>query len=251
MKTELMLVEGVSDVQLISYYLQNVYGWKHERENVLGIEPLDAHEHIESLSKNGNQIVLCGVGGNGKFAHFVKIHRINYIVVEKEISSLFVVTDRDEASDAKIKNQINDVLEQISVESNHWKVNTVQDSFGQAKCIDTYLLIIPENGKGALERVIIDALNDMPEETALIGEVEQFIDTLKARLVPNLNQINNANKATVGTFFSIRYPKKALRSFGVFISKIDWSKSTSLNQLFLPFRCLGEDKPREEIEKEV
>ena len=245
MMTELILVEGVSDVQLISYYLQNVYGWKHERENILGIEPLDEHEHIESLSKNGDQVVLCGVGGNGKFAHFVEQHRINYIVVEKEISSLVVVTDRDEASDAKIKNQINAALDQISVESDYWKENAIQDSFGQAKSIYTYLLIIPANEKGALERVIIDALNDIPEETALMGEVEQFIDALKAGLVPDLNQINNANKATVGTFFSVRYPKKALRSFGVFISKIDWSKSASLNQLFLPFQCLGEDKPLE------
>ena len=243
MMTELILVEGVSDVQLISYYLQNVYGWKHERENILGIEPLDEHEHIESLSKNGNQVVLCGVGGNGKFTHFVEQHRINYIVVEKEISSLVVVTDRDEASDAKIKNQINAALDQISVESDCWKENAIQDSFGQAKNIYTYLLIIPTNEKGALERVIIDALNDIPEETALMGEVEQFIDALKAGLVPDLNQINNANKATVGTFFSVRYPKKAMRSFGVFISKIDWSKSASLNQMFLPFQCLGEDKP--------
>lgn len=242
MMTELVLVEGVSDVQLISYYLQNVYGWKHERENVLGIESLDEYEHIESLSKHGNQVVLCGVGGNGKFAHFVEQHRINYIVVEKEISSIMVVTDRDEASDAKIKNQMNDALEQISVECNCWKENDIQDSFGQAKCIYTYLLIIPANEKGALERVIIDALNDIPEETALIQEVEQFVEGLKTGLVTDLNQINNANKATVGTFFSVRYPKKAMRSFGVFISKINWSKSTSLNQLFLPFQRLGEDK---------
>lgn len=245
MMTELVLVEGVSDVQLISYYLQNVYGWKHERENMLGIEPLDEHEHIESLSKNGNQVVLCGVGGNGKFAHFVEQHRINYMVVEKDISSLLVVTDRDEATDEKIKNQINDALEQIFVESNRWKENAIQDSFGQAKSIYTYLLIIPGNEKGALERVIIDVLNDIPEETALMGEVEQFIDDLKVGLVPDLNQINNANKATVGTFFSVRYPKKAMRTFGVFISKIDWSKSASLNQLILPFQCLGEDKPLE------
>ena len=245
MMTELVLVEGVSDVQLISYYLQNVYGWKHERDNMLGIEPLDEHEHIECLSKNGNQVVLCGVGGNGKFAYFVEQHRINYMVVEKDISSLMVVTDRDEATDSKIRNQINFALEQISVESNRWKENVIQDSFGQAKSINTYLLIIPANEKGALERVIIDALNDIPEETALMGEVEQFIDALKAELVPELNQINNANKATVGTFFSVRYPKKAMRSFGVFISKIDWSKSASLNRLFLPFQCLGEDKPVE------
>ena len=245
MMTELVLVEGVSDVQLISYYLQNVYGWKHERENILGIEPLDEHEHIESLSKDGNQVVLCGVGGNGKFARFVEQHRVNHIIVEKDIFSLMVVTDRDEASDARIKNQINAALDQIFVESNRWKENAIQDSFGQVKRVYTYLLIIPADEKGALERVIIDALNDIPEETALMGEVEQFIDALKAGLVPDLNQINNANKATVGTFFSVRYPKKALRSFGVFISKIDWSKSASLNQLFLSFRCLGEDKPSE------
>lgn len=189
MMIELILVEGVSDVQLISYYLQNVYGWKHERENILGIEPLDEHEHIESLSKNGNQVVLCGVGGNGKFTHFVEQHRINYIVVEKEISSLVVVTDRDEASDAKIKNQINAALDQISVESDCWKENAIQDSFGQAKNIYTYLLIIPTNENGALERVIINALDDMPEETALMGEVEQFIDALKAGLLPDLNRL--------------------------------------------------------------
>ena len=245
MMTELVLVEGVSDVQLISYYLQNVYGWKHERENILGIEPLDEHEHIESLSKDGNQVVLCGVGGYGKFARFVEQHRVYHIIVEIDIFSLMVVTDRDEASDARIKNQINAALDQIFVESNRWKENAIQDSFGQVKRVYTYLLIIPADEKGALERVIIDALNDIPEETALMGEVEQFIDALKAGLVPDLNQINNANKATVGTFFSVRYPKKAMRTFGVFISKIDWSKSASLNQLFLPFQCLGEDKSLE------
>ena len=39
MMIELVLVEGVSDVQLISYYLQNVYGWKYERDNILGTCP--------------------------------------------------------------------------------------------------------------------------------------------------------------------------------------------------------------------
>ena len=157
------------------------------------------------------------------------------IGTQKKIVDVLLRIDR--------KIQINDALEQISVESKRWKENAIQDSFGQAKNIYTYLLIIPANEKGALERVIIDVLNDIPEETALMGEVEQFIDALKAGLVPDLNQINNANKATVGTFFSVRYPKKAMRSFGVFISKIDWSKSASLNQMFLPFQCLGEDKP--------
>ncbi|MBO5159796.1 MAG: DUF3226 domain-containing protein [Lachnospiraceae bacterium] len=245
MMTELVLVEGVSDVQLISHYLQNVYGWNHERDNLLGIEPLDEHEHIESLSKNGNQLVLCGVGGNGKFAHFVERHRVNNMIVEKDISSLIVVTDRDDASDLRIRRVINNSLKRISVNVGQWKDNIIQDSFGQTKNIDTYLLIIPSNEKGALERVIIDALSDIPKENALIQEVIQFIDSLKGTLVPDLNQTNKANKATVGTFFSVRNPKNAMRSFGVFISKVEWSKSTSLSQLFLPFRYLGEEKPIE------
>lgn len=245
MMTELVLVEGVSDVQLISHYLQNVYGRNHERDNLLGIEPLDEHEHIESLSKNGNQLVLCGVGGNGKFAHFVERHRVNNMIVEKDISSLIVVTDRDDASDLRIRRVINNSLKRISVNVGQWKDNIIQDSFGQTKNIDTYLLIIPSNEKGALERVIIDALSDIPKENALIQEVIQFIDSLKGTLVPDLNQTNKANKATVGTFFSVRNPKNAMRSFGVFISKVEWSKSTSLSQLFLPFRYLGEEKPIE------
>ena len=245
MMIELVLVEGVSDVQLISYYLQNVYGWKYERDNVLRIEPLDEHEHIESLSKNGNQLILCGVGGNGKFAHFIKQHRVNNIIVEKEISSLMVVADRDEASDAKVKRVINSSFDKISVSVGTWKDNVIQDSFGQAKNIYTYLLIIPANEKGALERVIINALYDMPEETDLIQKVVQFIDELKAGLVSELIQTNKANKATVGTFFSVRYPKDAMRKFSVVISKIDWSQSVSLKQLFLPFQYLGEEKTNE------
>ena len=243
MMIELVLVEGVSDVQLISYYLQNVYGWKHERVNILGIEPLDEHEHIESLSKNGNQLILCGVGGNGKFAYFVERHRINNMLIEREISSLMIVTDRDEASDANVRRVINNSLEKITIDVGQWKDNAIEDSFGQTKNIDTYLLIIPANEKGALERVIIDALKDIPEETELIREVIQFVDTLKVELVPGLTQTNKANKATVGAFFSVRNPKNAMRSFGVFISKIDWAKSESLKALFLPFQDLGEDKP--------
>jgi HPt (histidine-containing phosphotransfer) domain-containing protein len=242
MMIELMLVEGVSDVQLISYYLQNAYGWKHEKRNNLGIVPMDEHDHIENLSKDGNQLVLCGVGGNRRFAHFVEQHRINNMIVEREISSLMVVTDRDEDSIEKIGRRINSSLESISIKAGEWTDNTIEDSFGQQKLIDTYLLIVPADKTGALENVILDALKDIPEETELIQEVIQFIDSLKAELVPELKQANRADKAAVGTFFSVRNPKNAMRSFGTFISKIDWSKSESLNELFLPFRCLGEEK---------
>ena len=245
MMTEIVLVEGVSDVQLISYFLQNVYGWKFEKSNKLGIVPLDEHEHIESLSKEENQLILCGVGGNGKFAHFVEQHRVNNMITAQDISSLMVVTDRDEASDAKIGRVINNSFENISTKAGQWINNSITDSFGQSKNINTYLLIIPASEKGALERVIINALNDLPEETDLIQEVVQFIEFLKVDLVPELNKINKANKATVGTFFSIRNPQNAMRSFGTFISKIAWSKSESLKELFLPFMYLGEEKPTE------
>lgn len=242
MMTELMLVEGVSDVQLISYYLQNVYGWTYEKGNVLGIRPLDGHEHIEGLKKGDNHLVLCGVGGNGRFDHFVENHRVNEMITVKDISSIMIVTDRDLDSDSKIRRTIKKSLEHVTIEGGKWVSNTIMDSFGQPKVVDTYLLIIPVNEEGALERVIIDALADIPEETDLIQEVIRFIDSLKAGILPGLVQINKSNKATVGTFFSVRDPKNAMRSFGTFISKIDWSRSESLNNLFLSFNHFGKDK---------
>ena len=239
MMTELILVEGVSDVQLISYYLQNVYDWKHEKENNLRMIPLDAHDHIENLSKNGNQLILCGVGGNGRFSHFIKQHRINSMIIEKEIASIMVVTDRDDEALPKMGRRINDLFENISFKIGEWSDISIEDSFGLTKEIDTYLLVVPPDKKGALENVIIDALKEINEEQALIEEVIQFIDSLKVQLVPELEQINYANKATIGTFFSVRDPKHAMRSFATYVSKIDWKKSESLNELFAPFADLG------------
>lgn len=242
MMMELMLVEGVSDVQLISYYLQKVYMWKHEKSNALGIIPMDKQDHIESLSKDGNQLVLCGVGGNGKFAHFVEQHRINSMLIEREISSIMVVTDRDEDTVPKITRTVNQSFENITFRAGEWNRNEIEDSFSQQKYIDTYLLIVPADKKGALEDVIIDALKDIPTESELIQSVIEFIDSLKEGIVPDLKQINKANKATVGTFFSVRDPKQAMRSFASFVSKIDWSKSESLHVLFQVFECFGKEK---------
>jgi hypothetical protein len=244
MMTELILVEGVSDVQLISYYLQNVYGWKHEKSNSLGIVQMDVHDHIESLSKEDNQLVLCGVGGNGKFEHFIKEHRINSMLIERDIASVMTVTDHDEGSVSDITAAINNSFKNISFEAGKWNDNRITDSFGQQKDIRTYLLIVPSDKKGALESVIIDALKDIPKESKLIEEVIGFVDYLKLEVAPNLQQTNNANKAIVGTYFSVSQPKHALRSFAVFISKIDWSQSQTLKDLFAPFGSLGEARNR-------
>lgn len=242
MMTELMIVEGVSDVQLISYYMQNVFGWKYEKNNRLGVVPLDEYEHIESLSNEDNQLILCGVGGVGKINHFVEVHHVNDMLVERDISSVMIVADRDEKSDSKIRRRANDAFKDISFKAGEWYPNGIFDSFGQNKEIYTYLLIIPVNEQGALEKVIIDALYDIPRETALIQEVITFVDSLKSKLLPELKTINKYNKAAVGTFFSVRDPKNAMRSFGLCISKIDWNNSKSLKDLFLPFGLFGKNK---------
>jgi hypothetical protein len=242
MMTELMLVEGVTDIQLISYYLQKVYGWTYVKSNNLGIVPLDEHDHIESLSRGDNQLVLCGVGGNSRFTHFIEQHRINSMIVERDIASLMIVTDRDDGSVGEIVRKINALFKGISIKAGKWTHNTIIDSFKQEKYMDTYLMIVPAEKTGALERVIIDALEDIPTESPLINEVVQFVNSLEYDIAPMLKQKNNADKATVGTFFSIREPKNAMRSFAAFISKIDWTKSNTLNELFLPFKCLGEKK---------
>ena len=243
MMTDLVLVEGVSDVQLISYYLQKVYGWSHEEDNSLGIRPFEKTEHIENLSKNNNQVVLCGVGGNGRFSHFVEQQRIYEIIIENDINSLMVVTDKDEGSAAAINRRIRKALRGINISQGKWNRSELEDSYGQPKTVNTFLLIIPTDEKGSLERVIINALKDIPQEKGIIEEVIEFIEKLKNGIVPELSPVNKFDKATVGTYFSIKNPQNAMKAFGIYISQIDWSKSVSLRKLFSPFKYLGEDKP--------
>ena len=244
MMTDLVLVEGVSDVQLISYYLQNVYGWIHEENNKLGIRSFENTEHIENLSKNDNEVVLCGVGGNGRFRYFVEQHRINELIKEKDINSVVVVTDRDKESVAAINRRIRESLPGIDISKGSWKSTEFDSSFGGlSKTINTFLLIIPDGENGSLEKVIIDALEDIPQEKGLIEEIIEFIEKLKTGIVPELSPVNKSNKATVGTYFSIKYPQNAMRAFAIHISQIDWSRSDSLRKLFSPFMYLGEDKP--------
>lgn len=50
--------------------------------------------------------------GNGRFAHFIEQHRINSMIIEKEITSLMIVTDRDTEPIVKISSRINGALSQ-------------------------------------------------------------------------------------------------------------------------------------------
>lgn len=161
------------------------------------------------------------------------------MLIEKDIASLMIVTDRDADTDGKIARRIKKALDVLTIRVGQWISNDITDSFGQSKSINTYLLVVPADKNGALERVIINALKDIPEEEDLIKEVTTFIDSLKAEIVPELSQTNKSDKATVGTFFSIKNPQNAMCSFVTSISKIDWSSSESLRQLFLPFQYLG------------
>ena len=150
----------------------------------------------------------------------------------------------NEKSVVKIRDRINNSFETVRFKIGEWYSNEVINRFGQNKNIDTYLLIVPANEQGALEKVIINALDDIEEEHDLIHEVTKFIDSLKLGLVPELTKMNKANKAAVGTYFSVRDPQNAMRSFGVFISKVNWAESQTLTELFSPFQFLGKDKPK-------
>ncbi len=243
---ELILVEGVTDVQMLSYYLQNVYGWKYTNTNSLGIRADEGQkEHIENLIKgDDSQITLCGVGGTGKFNSFIQNHRINELIDERDISSVMLFTDRDSKSIAKIVDENKKLFSKFKINrAGQWIHHVFSDSFEQEKEIDTYLLVIPDNEMGALERVLIKALYDYPDKEGLIKEVEHFIDSLEHETAPELKNINNVNKAKVGTFCSISSPKNAMRFLGLLNSGIDWKQSETLRRLFSPLGYLGIKKP--------
>ena len=168
------------------------------------------------------------------------VKRIEEILIQENTKSLVIGIPKSlDGTEKRQAEKVREFIEKLNKSIEGLEIFEVDE---RLTTVSADRLLNETNKKGALENVIIDALKDIPEEKELVDEVIQFVDSLKARLVPELNQINKANKAAVGTFFSVRNPKDAMRSFGTFISKIDWSKSESLKNLFLPFMYLGEEK---------
>ena len=235
----IILCEGETDAILLGLYLEKQAGWIYERRpkikiNIPQTYPI-SNEKAEVYKKGTDELIICAVGGKDKFGYFYDryLHRIIYLSQNKEVEfRIALMTDADDRSCIEIEQ---DILKQLSphisnIENDKWTLNTVENSFKTTSTINFLLTIIPRDGQGALETILMDSLAEMKDGKCIVEESGKFIDKL-----PKNEYLPSARlklKSKLGVSLSVFYPDKVFSQFDKQLQIVDWSKSQILANCF-------------------
>ena len=233
----IILCEGETDLTLLGLYLEKVCGWKYDKQPTWKIKvpqtfPL-GNEKSENYVKGEEVLKICCVGGKDCFGLFFRryIKRIIESSQNKEKDfRIALMTDADERS---ILNIEADVLQQLSpdislVENNVWHLNHINNTFEEPANVEFLLSIIPREGEGALETVLLDALTEKSNGVNLVECSKNFIDSLPENEYTPTQRLRL--KAKLGVALSVFYPDKVFSQFDQQLQIIDWSQSETLAQ---------------------
>lgn len=237
----IILCEGETDAVLLGLYLEKICGWVYEKKPKLQIKIPKTNpagnEKAETYTKGTEELIICAVGGKDNFGRFYNkyIQKIIYLSQNKETDfRIALMTDADKRTYTEIET---DILSQLSphisnVENNKWISNVVENSFQTLASIDFLLTIIPEDGQGALETVLMDSLAEMTNGYGIVENSKSFIDSLPDNEYLTADRLKL--KAKLGVSLSVFYPDKVFSQFDEQLRIVDWSQSHTLA------KCLSE-----------
>ncbi|MBQ9714552.1 MAG: hypothetical protein IJV83_04435 [Clostridia bacterium] len=239
----IILCEGETDATLLGLYLEKTTSWKYNTErkpklkmNIPQTVPLSNKKSFNYI-KDNEDLLICAVGGKDNFGGFFT----EYIYPMIETAHLgetdfriALMTDADEQTVHAIET---DILEQLSpniksIKNNTWKKNILSNKYQEKANVNFLLTVIPQEGAGALETVLLSALAEKDDGTYIVEESENFIDELEP--VSYLSTDRLKLKSKLGVALSVFYPDKVFSQFDEQLQIVDWGKSKELA------KCLSE-----------
>lgn len=235
----IIMCEGETDLTLLGLYLNPVCGWKYLKKpkHPLNLSHSNSggNQKSESYSKGTDELIICCVGGKDRFGSFFKSYIKPMITLSSEKENNFriaLVTDADQRTTSEIET---DILAQLSpdigtVTNNTWVQNSLQNSFSEPVNIDFLLCIIPKEGSGALETVLMSSLAELEDGAVIVNSSGGFIDGLPENKYIPTDRLKL--KAKLGVALSVIYPDKVFSQFDKQLEIVDWSGSKTLAECF-------------------
>jgi hypothetical protein len=232
----IILCEGRVDATLIGQYLIKNGEWSFsKKESKFGVnpQPEDKSQIINKYKRDADWIYIWGVGGRTRFENPIrKVMEINRIDRDnvKAFNQMIIIVDRDDEENCEtIQNEFVQCIESVELKWDEWSDCNFTDKFGQVGIIKIMLLIIPFNENGALETVMINALDEKDDED-LITQCKDFIDNVKTQKY--LRKRREKLKARLSTIISIISPDRAVDSMVEIVEGIEWNKYQTVNEAF-------------------
>ena len=239
----IVLCEGETDATLLGLYLEKTTLWQYNADrkpklkiNIPQTVPASNKKSFNYI-KGSEQLIICAVGGKDNFGGFFMQYvypMIKAAHLEETNFRIALMTDADKQS---VNDVEKDILRQLSpyiinAQNNVWKDNIISNDYNDKANVGFLLTVIPQEGSGALETVLLNALSEKDNGQYIVEQSKKFIDSLGA--VSYLSTDRLKLKSKFGVALSVFYPDKVFSQFDEQLQIVDWGNSKELA------KCLSE-----------
>lgn len=234
MKT-IICCEGTTDLLMIQFVLQFKYGWKYK-----GYEEDKSNNRLLVRElKRGNDIAkIMSCGGIMKIPNELEkiFDRQMNVTKQDEIwNRIIIMIDHDtEEGTSEFLTKLNGKIQQDIRErqlNSQIQLAISNSIFGNIP-IELQIQCIPKNDTGAIEKIMLEALNTDEVEDKLIKECDGFIQGIVAMQERYLQRQSRVSKAVFNTYFAIRAPEEKYDERARILNVYDWKNNEVLNSSF-------------------
>lgn len=234
MKT-IICCEGTTDLLMIQFVLQFKYGWTYKGY----MEDKSSNRLLgRELKKGEDTAKILACGGIMKIpSELKKIYdrQMNVTRQEEVWNRIIVMIDNDtEEGTLSFLSKLNEELHTAFGEehlNSPGKMSITNPVFGDIP-IELQIQCIPQNDTGAIEKIMLEALNTDAIEENLIKECGQFIQEVTESQDRYLQRKSRVNKAIFNTYFAIRAPEEKYDERARVLNAYDWKNNKVLNSNF-------------------
>lgn len=231
----LILCEGKTDAILLSYYLGRVCGWTPcKPPKDLSIKAKAKNESVEWYSRDGEKLLICGVGGKDNFGKFFDDVIRNPLINTNAFGRISIVLDRDDRNTSEIEHDIAENVAPIfsDIKDREWKTCSYINGYGIESLIEFLLVIIPIEQQGALETLMLEAISEDPYDKNIVNNCKAFV----AKIRPDADQYIKTDrlqlKANLSVTWAIQSPEKVFDFINEQINSVSWEKYKALRNCF-------------------
>lgn len=241
----IILCEGFDDVFILGYYLFKTQNWRYDKGGKIS-ELYDfpkvhfRNQIIEVYKKERDSLAIWCVGGKDSFDKaFRFVKNINDQHPEEGIQKVFILTDRDESEIGECLEIIETKMKEVGLDVSHLR-NNRKNSFdfnveGEKYFLDVMPIIIPFNENGALETILLAAIEESGDEDRfVVSEAKKYVDKFiqSGRLKKYLQHDRLILKAKFSASISITNPDRSTTLFDTLLMSCPWEEKEVIRKHF-------------------
>lgn len=243
----MILCEGESDGIVLSQYFHYRFGFSFVKGTKCANDTRRAFQYV----KDKMNLTIQMVGGCTNFCTALEdVLRVNHVNTDDENQFTHIAVIADHDSDRE-KNNLLQNLNQVLEDLNDWsRMPTLQegnwcqgiqntDMVGRLVAVELLFLSIPLEENGALETLLLSALEKKAGSEYLAQQSREFIDELmqnqvrlpKEYLASRAEQV----KAPLAVFFAVAAPTRMYQKQQAVFDMIDWSSLEEMQRTLQAF----------------